>query len=46
MAAGSWAMDAQWTNVVHTTLGNRMLIPEATLPSATMNFFRMVKSSP
>jgi len=46
MAAGSWAMNSEWTNVVNTALGNRMLLPESTLPSASMSFFRMVKPAP
>ena len=43
LAAGSWATDPQWTNVINTALGNRMLIPESTLPSVPMSYFRMVK---
>ncbi len=46
LAAGSWVTDLQWTNVVNTTLGNRMLIPESSLPSASKSFFRMIKPGP
>ena len=46
LAAGSWLTDPQWTNVVNTTLGNLMLIPESSLPSAPKSFFRMVKPAP
>ena len=46
LAAGSWVTDPQWTNVVNTALGNRMLIPESSLPSAPMSFFRMLKPGP
>ena len=46
LAAGSWVTDPQWTNLVNTTLGNRMLIPESSLPSASRSFFRMVKPAP
>ncbi len=43
LAAGSWATNSQWTNVINTSLGNRMLIPQSTLPSAGQSFFRLVK---
>jgi hypothetical protein len=41
MSTGSWVTDPQWTNVVNTSLGNRMPLPESTLPSAQKGFFRM-----
>lgn len=43
LAGAAWATDPQWTNLITTTLGQRMLIPESTLPSAPMSFFRLVK---
>jgi hypothetical protein len=46
LAAGSWVTDPQWTNLVNTALGNRMLIPQSSLPSASMSFFRMMKPGP
>jgi hypothetical protein len=46
LAAGSWLTDPQWTNVVNTALGNRMLIPESSLPSVPVSYFRMVKPGP
>lgn len=42
LAAGSW-VDPSLTNVVYTTLGNRVLVPQAALPSAGRGFFRLVK---
>ena len=46
LASGSWAADPQWTNVINTALGNRMLIPESSLPAAAKSFFRMLKPGP
>ncbi len=43
LSAGSWVTDPQWTNVVNTTLGNRMPLPESSLPAAGKSFFRMMK---
>ncbi len=46
LAAASWVTDPQWTNLVNTALGNRMLIPASSLPSAPKSFFRMMKPGP
>ncbi len=43
LAAGGWATNPQWTNVIKTARDNRMLLPESSLPSATRSFFRLVK---
>lgn len=45
LATGSW-VDPGLTNVVNTTLGNRLLIPQSSLPSAHSGYFRMVKPGP
>jgi hypothetical protein len=42
LSPGSW-VDPGLTNVVNTTLGNRLLIPQSSLPSAPVGYFRLVK---
>ena len=39
---GSW-VDPGLTNVVNTTVGNRLLIPQSSLPAVQAGYFRMVK---
>ncbi|HEY9171882.1 MAG TPA: hypothetical protein VI136_06325 [Verrucomicrobiae bacterium] len=46
LMGGPWVTDPQWTNVVNTTLGNRMPLPASSLPAPDQSFFRMVKTSP
>ncbi len=43
LAPGSWNADPVLTNVVNTANGNRMLIPQNSLPTSGMGFFRMIK---
>jgi len=43
VAAGSWVTEEEWTNVIHTALGNRMLLPASSLPSEQRGFFRLLK---
>lgn len=40
---GEW-VDAGLTNIVNTTLGNRVLVPLTNLPSAQSGYFRMIKA--
>lgn len=42
LAPGSWT-DPGLTNLVNTTLGNRLLIPQSSLPAVQSGYFRMVK---
>ncbi len=43
---GPWVRDAQWTNVIKTAHGNRLLLPESSLPAPHQSFFRMVQPGP
>jgi len=46
LAAGSWVTDEQWTNVIRTAFGSRLLIPASSLPSEEEAFFRLLKPDP
>jgi hypothetical protein len=43
LSPGSWNGDPALTNVINTASGNRMLIPQSSLPTSGMGFFRMIK---
>ena len=45
LAAGSWE-NPGLTNIIYTTLGNKVLVPQDALPSATRGFFRLAKPVP
>jgi hypothetical protein len=45
LAPGSWT-DPGLSNIVTTTVGNRVFVPQSSLPSPNAGFFRMIKPSP
>lgn len=46
LAPGSFTLNPQLTNVINTTVGNRMAVPQSSLPASGTGFFRLSKPAP